>query len=177
MQDKRQLTTHIIGEDNLKKLDEANLVVVLRDERDQLQTTINTLTSKIETLEAKDDKTALISEITKVLETSEEHIVSKIHQLRQALRPFAALSNKVPPDYSLVINARVVLGDKSEIVVTEQNVKNERRESVYIPKGRSISTNKNIGGPVLRRAPVPTVVVKPKKTTLGRFSGDARSAL
>lgn len=141
MKNRRIQSTQLIGEDNLKKLDEAGLVIVEREERDLLQSQLDGVVTQLDGLTNKEDKTELINSITKLLSVKEKDICSKIRQLQQALKPFAALANKVPPDYTLVLNAKNVLGESID-VTGETIVKQNRRESIYVPQATTISSNK-----------------------------------
>jgi hypothetical protein len=157
MKNQRQEAIRIISEDQLNKLDEAGLVIVSRDERDQI---ISKLSSPAKAIpEPKDKEPSLNDELSKVLGVTQEHFLSKIRQLQVALRPFASLSNRVPPDYAHVLNARIALGEKVDIPVKNPNVIPARRDSVYIPPARSIATKKDI---TIVRQPSTPKVVKPK---------------
>lgn len=157
MKDQRDIAIKHIGEDGLRALDNEGLVIVARDERDNIIAQLGSVSAENTTLKVQaknNNKSDMIKRIATTLQTDEAGILNKIQQMQNALKSITSMPIGEAIEKKSIIAAKEAINDTTNI--TPPVIK-ERRTSVYVPPKTTISTNKRI---VRMDREVPNVVTK-----------------
>lgn len=161
MKDQRDAAIKHIGEDGIRALNNDGLIVVARDERDNIVAQLGSISVEntiLKTQIKNNNKSDIIKKITAALQADETDILSKIQQMQNALKSITSMPVGEAIEKKSIVAAKEAINDTT--VITSPVIK-ERRTSVYVPPKTTISTNKRI---VRMNREVPNVVTKKSPT-------------